>query len=354
MALKIIAYLDDSKIWDEKDIKTEKLTHINYAFAHIKDGKVSADLKKIGILEKIKHKNPDIKILISIGGWGADGFSDAALNCESREIFSDSAVKFMKENGFDGIDLDWEYPCWDQAGIKAREEDKFNFTLMLKNLREKLDVAGKKDGRYYLLTIASGAIEEIIMDMEMPVIHKYLDFINVMTYDLRGSFTNITGHHANLLPLKGQKNSISAHNSIMKLKECKVPSEKIVIGAAFYGRMWKNVKSSGSGLNETAKTTGEYMYDYTVLLEDYINKNGYKRYWDDDAKACYLFNGENFISYEDEESIENKCRYVMDNNLGGIMFWEYSLDKSGTLLDKIYKIIDRKFEGENKDDAAVV
>lgn len=354
MAFKIIAYLDDSKDWDIEDIKTEKITHINYAFAHIKDGKVSADLKKLDMLKKIKGKNSKIKILISIGGWGADGFSDAALTFESREIFSDSAVKFMKENGFDGIDLDWEYPCWDQAGIKAREEDKFNFTLMLKNLREKLDKVGKKDNKHYLLTIASGAIEEIMMDMEMSIIHKYLDFINVMTYDLRGSFTNVTGHHANLLPLKGEKNSISAHNSIMKLKEFKIPSEKIIIGAAFYGRMWKEVRSTGTGLNESAKTTGQFMYDYTVLLEDYINKNGYKRYWDDNAKACYLFNGENFISYEDEESIENKCLYVINNNLGGIMFWEYSLDKSGTLLDKIYRTINKKVEGEKKDDAAVV
>lgn len=337
---KIIAYLGEGGVWTEDDIKASKLTHINYAFAVIKDGKVSGDhLKKIRLLNKVKAMNKDLKTIISIGGWGADGFSDAALTEESRNIFSDSAIEFMIDNNFDGIDLDWEYPCCGQAGIKARAEDRENFTAMLKMLRYKLHKQGEKDNKHYLLTIALGAGQKYIDDIEMDKVHTYLDFINIMTYDMRGSFTHITGHHANLYSPQGVENNISGDSSVEYLIKAGVPKEKIIIGAAFYGRAWHKVKNEGSGLNVEAETTGCHAKDYSVLLEEYINRNGFKRYWDDEAKAAYLFDGSTFISYEDEESLEHKAKYVLDKNIGGIMFWEYSLDNSHKLLDKIYSVL---------------
>lgn len=337
---KIVAYLDDGKAWNENDIEVSKITHINYAFGLIKDGKVTGNhLKKIEILNKVKAKNNDLKTIISIGGWGADGFSDAALTKESRDIFSDSALEFMLSNGFDGIDLDWEYPCCDQAGIIARAEDRENFTSMLEMLRNKLDKQGENDNKEYLLTIAMGAGTKYIDDIEMDEVHTYLDFINVMTYDMRGSFTHITGHHANLYSPKGVENNISGDSSVECLIKAGVPKEKITIGTAFYGRAWHKVKNVGSGLNVEAETTGCHMKDYSELLEEYINKNGFKRYWDDEAKAAYLFDGSTFVSYEDEESLEYKAKYVLDKNIGGIMFWEYSLDNSHKLLDMIYSVL---------------
>lgn len=339
MADRIIAYLHDRERWNEEDIEADKLTHINYAFAKIKDGIVYASLEKIDILNRIKKRNPHLNTLISIGGWSAEGFSDAALTDESREVFSNSAIKFMKENNFDGIDLDWEYPCWDQAGIKARLEDKVNFTLMLKNLREKLDELEKIEGKHYLLTIAIGAAVEIMNDMELEIIHQYLDFINVMTYDMRGSFTHISGHHANLFSPAFEENGISAHKAVSKLIELGIPKDKIIIGAAFYARIWRGVSGEGTGLNQPAQSTGCNTCDYANLLENYIDKNGYKRYWDENSKAPYLFNGSDFISYDDEESLENKCGYVKEHNLGGIMFWEYSLDSSKRLLNKIFQVM---------------
>jgi len=333
---KIMAYLGDGENWEETDIEAHKLTHINYAFVHVKDGRIIGNLRKVDLLNEIKNKNPHLKTVISVGGWGADGFSDAALSSESREIFSQSAVEFMIDNNFDGIDIDWEYPCSDQAGITARPEDKVNFTLMLKSLREKLNVLEKKNNKEYILSIAVGAADEIIEDMEMDKIHNYLDFINIMTYDMRGSFTHTTGHHANLYSPEFDPQGISADKAVKKILSYGVPRHKIILGAAFYGRMWKGVEDEGIGLNSLAETTGGHMVNYSDIHKMFIDKNGFKRHWDDASKAAYVFNGSSFISYDDEESLWNKSNYIKENNLAGIMFWEYSLDDTRTLLNSIY------------------
>ena len=337
---RIIAYLSDRGVWDEQDIDVEKLTHINYAFGLIKDGRVQGrHLKKLDKLYRVKRKNPELKTLISIGGWGAEGFSDAVITEECRNAFAESAVDFMVNNGFDGIDIDWEYPCCSQAGIISRPNDRENFTLMLKTLREKLDNQGIKDGKNYILTIALGAGQKYIDNIEMEIIHIYLDFINIMTYDLRGSFTNITGHHSNLFSPNGDMREISGDAAVNVLLSVGAPSEKIVIGAAFYGLLWEKVQNQNDGLHVSALSTGCITRNYSELVEYYINRNGFTRYWDDCAKSPYLFNGSTFISYDDEESLEHKANYVITRNIGGIMFWEYSLDNTNRLINKIYSIL---------------
>lgn len=340
---RIIAYLSDSGVWNEQDIDAEKLTHINYAFGLIENGKVQGrHLKKLDKLYRVKRKNPELKTLISIGGWGAEGFSDAALTEESRNAFAESAIDFMMNNGFDGIDIDWEYPCCDQAGIIARPSDRENFTLLLKVLREKLESQGMKEDRYYLLTIALGADQKYIDDIEMEIIYNYLDFINIMTYDMRGSFTNITGHHSNLFSPNGDMGEKSVDAAVNALLSAGVPHDKIVIGAAFYGRLWQKVKNENNGLNISALGTGCLTRSYSELAEKYINRNGFTRYWDGCTKSPYLFDGSTFISYDDEESLEHKSKYIIDRNIGGIMFWEYSLDNTRRLINSIHSILGGK------------
>jgi chitinase len=340
---QIIAYLSDWSDWKEEDIDVSKLTHINYAFGVIVDGEVQGShLKKVHTLSRLKERNPKLKTVLSIGGWGADGFSDAALTEEGRNLFSQTAVDFMMANNFDGLDIDWEYPCSDQAGIVARAQDRKNFTLMLKNLRDKLDRQGETDSKHYLLTIALGASQKCVDDVEMSIIHNYLDFVNIMTYDMRGSFTNFTGHHTNLYSPKEDKEGISGDKTVNMLLLEGVPREKIILGAAFYSRIWEKVKNEGNGYNVEAETTGGSSKDYTTLVKEYINKNGFIRYWDNTAKAPYLFNGSSFVSYEDEESLNHKSEYIIKKGLGGIMFWEYSLDKTGNLINSIFSVLKEK------------
>lgn len=151
-----IAYLYNRGDWKASDISGEKLTHINYCFADIREGIVcGGGPDKLNEVKELKSRFPHLKVLISIGGWAAEGFSDAALTQESRYLFAQSAVAYMKSHGFDGIDLDWEYPCSSEGGIKSRPEDRENFNLMLMELRRQLDIQGENDSANYLLTAAT-------------------------------------------------------------------------------------------------------------------------------------------------------------------------------------------------------
>lgn len=339
---KIIAYLSDWVDWEVEDIDAKKLTHINYAFATLEQGRVvpkvlDGELGKIHLLKEIKAKNPDLKTLISIGGWGADGFSDAALTDENRRLFADSAVEFMKEYDFDGVDIDWEYPCSSQAGIVARPEDKENFTLLLKETRQRLDLEEQKDNKEYLLTIAVGAGQYFIDGSEMGQVQKYLDFINIMTYDYLGGFSKKAGHHTHLFESKITPGTSSDLSVKMFMNEG-IPACKLVLGVAFYGRTWYGVNDKNNGLGQAGIHGAEGLdTSYSNISENLVNKNGFTRHWDEDAKAPYLYNGDIFVSYDDEESIGHKVDYIKDAGLGGAMFWEYSLDKTGSLLGALYK-----------------
>lgn len=333
----IIAYLRDIDLKNITKEDTLKLTHINIAFAKINDCEVYTNQKNLNHVDKIRAFNPNVSILISIGGWGAGGFSEAASNHINRRLFAKSAIEFMHTHKLDGIDLDWEYPCHSVAGIDSSPDDKENFTLLLEEFRKQLDIEERKYNKHFLLTIAAGADKYYTDATEMNKVHHYLDYVQLMTYDLRGGFQILTGHHTNLYNSTGDIFRISTDSSVKLFIKSGVPIEKLVIGSAFYSRAWRGVPNFNNGLFQMAKTTGFFGGNYDVLKSYFINKNGFKRYWDDEAKAPYLFNGCEFISYDDEESLEYKCNYLKDNNLLGMMFWHYSADSTGRLLNKIYE-----------------
>jgi len=338
---KVIAYIADWAEWEAHEIDGNRLTHINYAFATIEKGRVvdkvlGQEMKNIHKLKNLKARYSQLNMLISIGGWGADGFSDAALTRESRKVFADSAIGFMKRYEFDGIDIDWEYPCSSEAGIVARPEDKRNFTLLLKELRERLNRQEEQDDRKYYLTIAAGAGQYFIDGTEMCQAQKYLDYINLMTYDYSSGNSRIAGHHTNLFPSVMYPGSSCCESVELFLKEG-IPASRLLLGAASYGRSWSGVCGVNHGLGQPgdpgcrAVHTGYgYMHDHVV------DKNGFTRYWDNDARAPFLYDGNIFISYDDEESVQYKTEYVKDKGLGGMFFWEYSSDKPGRLLKVMY------------------
>jgi chitinase len=334
------AYISDSRMNEFRTEDAFKVTHINYAFALVRDGEVTGShLKNLNKLNELRNLNPSLQTILSVGGWGAGGFSEAASTAEGRTKFANTAIAFMKSNHFDGIDIDWEYPGSSLAGIASSSEDKYNFTLMLKELREKLDVQGKADHRHYLLTIAVGASQKFVDRTEMDIAHQYLDYVNLMTYDMRGGFQKKASHHTNLYAPTGDPDGISGEKAMNIFAKAGVPIEKMILGAAFYARVWTGVDNIGTGLNQNAEVPGEKTRDYTHLLEDYIGKNGFVRHWDDNAKAPYLFDGNTFFSYDDEESLTYKAEFVKEKELAGIMFWEYPLDNSHTLVDTLYRAL---------------
>ena len=347
-------YIVDKNLPDITIEDLTKLTHLNIAFGHVTDDAVRTDhLQNLNLLPEMKRNFPHIKLILSVGGWSAGGFSEAASTEAGRAKMAESSVQAVIEHGFDGIDLDWEYPSYGEAGIASSPEDKTNFTLILQAIREALDVQGGRDGRHYSLTIAVGADQYYVDGTEMDKVQHYLDFVQLMTYDMRGGFQVLTGHHTNLFTPTGDLFRISTEASAKLFMNAGVPREKIVIGVAFYSRMWQQVPNRNNGLHQMAGTTGTYGPSYDELTPDYINSNNFQRYWDDEAKAPYLFNGHTFISYDDEESIRYKCDYIKQQGFAGIMFWEYGCDRTKKLLNTLHSNLEMDTSSYKGSDTAV-
>jgi chitinase len=323
-------------------IDAEKLTAINYAFAHIDGaGKIALDQPHsedfLAQLHTLKSRNANLKVLVSVGGWGADGFSDAAQSESSRARFAESAADLIAHNALDGIDLDWEYPGLPGPGIRHRDEDKHNFTLLLQALRDRLNALARERSRGaddpYLLTAAL-ADGEFVAHIELDAIHPYLDWIDLMTYDFHNSLTPTTGHHAALSrSATSAPNERSVERAVSQYLAAGVPARKLVVGVPFYGRAFAGVHADNHGLDQ-AYAHYDADYPWSRLVADFIDRNGYVRYWDATANVPYLWNAQThvFISYDDPQSLAIKAHFVKAHGLGGIMYWEQSQDLDGQLL----------------------
>ncbi|SMC28814.1 chitinase [Andreprevotia lacus DSM 23236] len=344
----LLAYIAGWQHWEglplERD--AERLTHICYAFANIRDGEVvlltqddqhqARDESGLAKLVALRERHPHLKLLISIGGWTADGFSEAALTEGARERFSQSAVDFMQRYQLDGIDMDWEYPSNDMAGIVARPEDKQNFTLMLASLRRHLDTLsdtqGRKGDERYLLSIAAGAGQYYLDGVEMDKVTAQLDFVNLMTYDYYNGWATRAGHHSNLYNTPVDPDGDSCARSVALFLANGVPREKLVLGVAFYGRSLAGT----TGLGEPGEKGSNGAHSYTEIAETLLPA-GAVRHWDDAAKAPWLLHEGRFISYEDAESIAAKTAFIREHDLAGGFFWEYTEDRTDTLLTALWQ-----------------
>lgn len=309
----------------------ENLTHINLAFGLIADGVLDmSGLSNIGELHRIRSYNKDLRFVLSVGGWGAGGFSTMAKNAEGRARFVSSCIDVVRTHNLDGIDIDWEYPCMDLAGIDCDAADKQNFTLLLHDLRRAL-------GDDKIVSIAAGAGDYFIENTHMDEVAAVCDYVQLMTYDIRSGFHTQAGHHANLYTAAGDEFDGSMHSTVSHYIASGVPRGKIVVGAAFYARRWEGVPDVNHGLHQPAATTGMGGPGYAELVRSYIGKNNFVRYYDESAQAPYLFDGSTFISYDDADSVAKKVQYVQENQLLGIMYWEHGSDPSRVLLSAISK-----------------
>ena len=354
MRKKVIGYVGTRDLPTVREQDILSLDVINIAFAGLEDGRVvwPGCEESRDALRRIRRVHPAIKLVLSVGGWGADGFSQAAASQAGRERLAVSAAEIAEEYGLDGIDIDWEYPGTSIAGIAACREDKQNFTLLLRQLRETLDDAGP--GR--MLTIAAGGDTYFTLQTDIPEICRYLDYVMLMTYDLQGGFQTVTGHHAALYQGRNNLIDASVDKAVRVFGEAGLPAEKMVVGVPFYSRQWDRVKGGGDGLGQEAETIGHYGPDYGSLAdyigladrgnpEDDIQQHAaYRRYWDAEAGVPYLFDGSTFISYEDQQSLAGKIAYIRERDLLGIMFWEYRSDPTGTLIPFIRKEMDKGTE----------
>ncbi|MEQ6117982.1 glycoside hydrolase family 18 protein [Reichenbachiella sp. MALMAid0571] len=360
----VMAYYVPERNYKPEEIPVEKLTHIIYSFTNVIDGEMrfrrpEVAGPKLEALVQQKKRNPDLKVMIACGGWGADGFSDMALSEESRTKFINSASEFIKKYQLDGMDMDWEYPGISGAGTMAREEDTKNFTALMKGLRKMLDTFDSPK----LLTFASAGWKRYYDHIEVNEVMKYADYTNVMTYDQVSGVSIYTGHHTPLgnarsedimgTPFYDHLNSLyqSGKNpdpdprSAMKIVDFLIKEgvdpKQIVIGGAFYGRVWKGVPPENNGLYQLSGGLHIGWMAYHQIRKKYEPDTNFQRYWDDNAKAPFMYNSADslMVSYDDTVSVALKTKYTIDKGLGGIMFWELGNDtkEEGTLLDAIYK-----------------
>ena len=310
-------------------------------------------------LKKLKAMHPHLKIVISIGGWtGSTWFSDAALTPQSRENFVNDCIdKFIYGNLppgnnaggngvaagiFDGFDIDWEFPVeGGDDGIHHNKNDRDNLSELISLFRKKLDYL--KPG--FLLTAAIPARGADLWKFNLSKDQTNMDWYNLMTYDFHGSWDDKADHHTNLFSppadtiFKGVKESF-AGSVIYLIDSVGINPNKIVPGAAFYGRGWKVIDSTNHGLYQSGTVakgiseSGSNDYKNLTLL---LNTGYY--HWDNDAMAPYLFNSKDntFWTFDDPVSVALKTRFAYAHNLRGLMFWEISGDDSvGTLVNTIY------------------
>lgn len=307
-------------------------------------------------LKRLKDSKKELRSLISIGGWTlSQQFSPMAMDKTKRKLFVDSAVQFMTKYGFDGIDIDWEYPVSGNSEFPSGDpSDKKNYTLLLQELRQAMDAAGKPTGKHYLLTVAVPASPAVYANLELAEVAKVVDFMNLMAYDYHGPFDTappITGHMANLFAVPADPFSVK-FNSDQAIKDyiaAGVPSRKIVLGVPAYGRAYAQVTAGPNfGLFQAFDpkalpvkgSFADNVFDYWDIFLNIASTQA--NHYDDGAVGAWAFRtlpnqpgkGNVMISYDDAAaSTTNKTKYAKAKfqgdkgfDLGGVMIWDLAGD----------------------------
>jgi len=316
-------------------VNPQKITHIIYTFCTLRGNKIFlADTSTVRRLVRLKKKNPKLKVLLSLGGWGgcktcSDLFSEAA----NRQAFALSVKRLNENLGTDGIDLDWEYPAVEGfPGHKFVPEDKNTFTLLIQDLRHVL-------GSNNEISFAAGGFQEYLeKSIDWLPVMQVVDRVNLMSYDLVNGYSTVTGHHTPRYSTSQNKESVD--NAVNFLLKQGVPASKIAIGAAFYARVWQNVNNANNGLYQSS--TFRNTVGIKAVTASYTKANGFNYFWDDTANAPYVYSPGRrlFATFDDNQSVKLKSEYVKQKGLNGIMFWQIMLDKSyNSLLGEIYQVL---------------
>jgi chitinase len=305
--------------------ETGKLTHLIFCFGglsgnqfHIHSASDSATIKR---MVQLKSKNPAMKVMLSLGGWGGCKNCSDVFNTEAgRKEFAQSVKKISAYFKTDGIDLDWEYPAIKGfPGHAFRESDRKNFTGLLKELRS-------ANGESFEISFAAGGFTAYIdSSIDWKEAMMYADFVNIMSYDLVHGYSTVSGHHT---PLYSTAQQIeSTDHAVQMLLKKGVPPSKLVIGAAFYGRFFSIEEGSNVDLYMPCKFLHGFSWKYSS--DSLSEENGFEKKWDNVAKAPYAIHTKRRLlaTYDDEQSIALKTKYAVKNKLGGIMFWQLYDDK---------------------------
>jgi chitinase len=277
--------------------------------------------------------NAGVKVLVSIGGWTmSEHFPGIASNSGKRALFASECNRLISTYGFDGIDIDWEYPGYVPNG--GTPADKSNYTLLMQQIRDSIDALGQINGKTYLLTSCFGASPSNAANIEWSAILPIVDMINLMTYDYFGPWDCVANHNAPLYAPAIGDPTFNLHATFSLLKnQYLVPPSKINLGVAFYGRSQTyatglyGATSCNPDLLTFAADLGSPLY-YNILN----NMSLFNYYWDSTAMVPYLYGhslstaAQTFVSFDDPASIALKAKYAVDHHAGGVIIWEITGD----------------------------
>ena len=332
---KVIAY-STGDVETIKQYPLQKITHLIYSFLHLRNDTLawSDDKQRNKLVElgELKKQYPHLKIMVSLGGWGGcEPCSGIFSTEEHRNTFAKTTVELLKEFNLDGLDLDWEYPAIEgYPGHAYDTSDRKNFTELVKTLRKEM-------GSEYLLAFAAGGFTDYLeKSIDWDEVMPRVDFVNLMTYDLVSGFSKVTGHHT---PLKDYRpDQQSTEKCVNWLMQHGAKNKQLMIGAAFYARVWEQVAPDNRGLYNTGNFKQGVSYkNFETYFSDSL---GFRYYWDRKAKAPYRYSKSKqlFATFDDERSIKAKAKFVRKKKLGGIMFWQLVEDKpSEGLVDAIHR-----------------
>lgn len=335
--------------FEPRHIDANLFTHIIYGFAkidpHDRENPTFElqpfehnDLGPGGQYQQVtalKKKYPHLKVCLAVGGWSFNDpptawiFTTMASKKEYRAHFIEHAIQYLRANDFDGFDLDWEYPTDEARG--GRPEDRENFTALCREFKEAAALEAKASGKeVLLLTMAAGANKA--PTLELGELAKYLDWVNLMTYDFYGGWAQETGMNA---PLSGDPSpgNFYVAKAVDQWLEGGIPPEKLVLGMPTYGRAFGGVNdprpaSAATAPGPKGRCTGEVGFLSYYEISDLIESGQYKTYWDDVSSTPYAYDAgsKSWITYDDLRSISLKVDLIDEKNLGGGMFWAIDLD----------------------------
>lgn len=317
----IVAYVTS---WTTVMPNPDRITHINYAFGGVAKDFSTLEIDNVARLKslvELKSKSPKLKICLSVGGWGRGNFSEMAASDKYRKAFAEDCARTVKSLNIDGIDIDWEFPTNSSAGISASPDDKANFTLLMKDLREAL-------GQSKLLTLATVCSAQYI---DFKGILPYIDFVNIMAYDMASApYHNAPLYRADANgKVSGYVGYMTVDESVEAHLKAGVPADKLVLGMPFYGH--------GNGKDYNG---------YVDYRDNKGPKTGHQELWDEIAKVPYYANakGELLLGFDNVRSIREKCNYIKEKGLKGGMYWDYGADNDAGDLSKAvaFVLLDNK------------
>jgi chitinase len=353
-AAQVAAYYDGGM--PVARIPAAKIDDLIYAFGEPNEAGLcapptAAQTGTFAALRALRRRHPGLRLLVSIGGWDqAPQYSDIALTARSRRRFAASCIEaFVVGQGFDGIDLDWEFPV--HGGMsRARPQDRADATALVREFRRQLDALGRRRHRHFLLTMATpagtwqdGGAYSVGDSYDLAALARSVDWLNVMTYDMNNIFSPASGFNAPLAAdphdpqPQPQRSRDNLTGAVRYYEAHGVPADKIMLGMAFYGRGFTGVSARDAGLY--SKFSGGFPETpWKTVESQFLGSAQWVRHWSPTAQAPWLYDASRhiFFTYDDPLSLGIKADFVRRKRLRGVMIWVLGEDdRENSLLNAL-------------------